>query len=180
MNKPLFLRIINALGQWDEYFTQRVDALGQPGLSPIQKCTDVMWMLAYGCCADQTNDYVWIGGTTAYELLARFCEGVIAIFRPHYLRKPTDDDVQRLVQRHEERGFPAMLGSIDCMHWRWKNCPNGWKGMYTRGDYGATTIILEAVASRDRWIWHCFFFLVWQVPIMISMFWTNPQYSLTY
>lgn len=58
MNKPLFLRIVNALGQWDEYFTQRVDALGQPGLSPIQKCTDVMWMLAYGCCADQTNDYV--------------------------------------------------------------------------------------------------------------------------
>lgn len=30
--------------------------------------------------------------------------------------------------------------------------------MYTRGDYGATTIILEAVTSRDRWIWHCFFF----------------------
>lgn len=72
------------------------------------------------------------------------------MFGPQYLRKPTLDDVQRLLYMHEERGFPGMLGSIDCMHWRWMNCPNGWKGMYTRGDYGIATIILEAVASRDK------------------------------
>ena len=29
--------------------------------------------------------------------------------------------------------------------------------MYTRGDHGVPTIILEAVASHDRWIWHAFF-----------------------
>jgi hypothetical protein len=28
--------------------------------------------------------------------------------------------------------------------------------MYTRGDHGVPTIILEAVASHDRWIWHAF------------------------
>jgi hypothetical protein len=43
------------------------------------------------------------------------------------------------------------------MHWRWEKCPYGWKGMYTRGDHGVPTIILEAVASHDRWIWHAFF-----------------------
>ncbi|XP_052137304.1 uncharacterized protein LOC127755649 [Oryza glaberrima] len=157
MNKPLFLRIMNALSEWDTYFTHRVDALGRHGVSPLQKCTAVMRMLAYSACADETDEYCRIGGTTAYESLDRFCRGVIEIFGPEYLRKPTVDDVQRILQMHEERGFPGMLGSIDCMHWKWKNCPNGWKGMYTRGDYGTATIILEAVASRDRWIWHCFF-----------------------
>jgi hypothetical protein len=29
--------------------------------------------------------------------------------------------------------------------------------MYTRGDQGVPTVILEAVASHDRWIWHAFF-----------------------
>jgi len=50
-----------------------------------------------------------------------------------------------------------MIGSIDCMHWHWEKCPYAWKGQYTRGDHGVPTIILEAVASHDRWIWHGFF-----------------------
>ncbi|XP_033131629.1 uncharacterized protein LOC117126737 [Brassica rapa] len=49
-----------------------------------------------------------------------------------------------------------MIGSIDCMHWEWKNCPTAWKGQYTRGS-GKPTIVLEAVASYDMWIWHAFF-----------------------
>uniref|UniRef100_A0A0D3CZB4 Myb-like domain-containing protein n=1 Tax=Brassica oleracea var. oleracea TaxID=109376 RepID=A0A0D3CZB4_BRAOL len=38
----------------------------------------------------------------------------------------------------------------------WKNCPTAWKGQYTRGS-GKPTIVLEAVASQDLWIWHAFF-----------------------
>ncbi|XP_074342451.1 uncharacterized protein LOC141679991 [Apium graveolens] len=49
------------------------------------------------------------------------------------------------------------MGSIDCMHWQWKNCPKAWKGMFMSGHKGVATIILEAVASSDLWIWHAFF-----------------------
>ena len=42
------------------------------------------------------------------------------------------------------------------MHWEWKNCPTAWKGQYSRGS-GKPTIVLEAVASYDLWIWHAFF-----------------------
>ncbi|CAN0846537.1 hypothetical protein LINGRAHAP2_LOCUS4501 [Linum grandiflorum] len=49
-----------------------------------------------------------------------------------------------------------MIGLIDCMHWEWKNCPTAWAGQYT-GYKKKPTIVLEAVASYDTWIWHAFF-----------------------
>ena len=49
-----------------------------------------------------------------------------------------------------------MLGSLDCMHWKWKNCPTGWGGQYS-GRSRSPSIILEAVADYDLWIWHAFF-----------------------
>ncbi|KAL9669757.1 hypothetical protein QQ045_007306 [Rhodiola kirilowii] len=48
-----------------------------------------------------------------------------------------------------------MVGSIDCMHWEWKNCPTAWQGSHL-GRKGRPTIILEAVALYDTWIWHSF------------------------
>ena len=37
-----------------------------------------------------------------------------------------------------------------------KNCPTAWKVMYC-GHIREPSIILEAVASYDLWIWHSFF-----------------------
>ena len=70
------------------------------------------------------------------------------------MKLPNEDDTVRLLVIGESRGFPAMLGSIDCMHWTCKNCPVAWQGMY-RGHKKETTIILEAVASKDLWNLAC-------------------------
>jgi len=43
------------------------------------------------------------------------------------------------------------------MHWEWKNCPASWKASFQKKLYKVPTIILEAVASYDLWIWHAFF-----------------------
>lgn len=72
------------------------------------------------------------------------------------MRSPLQEDVDHMLSVGEERGFPGMLGSIDCMHWVWKNCPSGWQGMFTGKDK-EPTLILETVASQDLWIWHAFF-----------------------
>ncbi|XP_039135520.1 uncharacterized protein LOC120272808 [Dioscorea cayenensis subsp. rotundata] len=64
------------------------------------------------------------------SLLSKIC--IIKIFAARYLRRSNNDDVGRLLQLHSERhGFPDMLGSIDCIHWHWKNCPVSWKGQFT-------------------------------------------------
>ncbi|XP_042966445.1 uncharacterized protein LOC122300102 [Carya illinoinensis] len=94
--------------------------------------------------------------STAMESLKRFSETIVNVFSDEYLRSSNANDIARLLLVGEQRGFPGMLGSIDCMHWKWKNCPAAWKGMYS-GHIHEPTIILEAVASYDLWIWHAFF-----------------------
>ncbi|VVA39097.1 PREDICTED: putative nuclease HARBI1, partial [Prunus dulcis] len=78
------------------------------------------------------------------------------LYTRDYLRRPTPRDLQRLLQKAESRGFPGMIGSIDCMHWQWKNCPTAWQGDYGNRK-GQKSIILEAVAGFDTWVWHAFF-----------------------
>ncbi|KAL5572986.1 hypothetical protein UlMin_022583 [Ulmus minor] len=113
-------------------------------------------MLAYGLPADATDEYIKIGESTTIESLKRFCRAVVEVFAERYLRSPNANDVARLLHVGEQRGFPGMLGSLDCMHWKWKNCPTAWAGQYA-GRSGSPTIILEVVADYDLWIWHAFF-----------------------
>ena len=151
MNKSFFMRIVHRLSTEVKYFQPTEDAVGRSGLSPLQKCTAAIRQLAYGGGADTVDEYVRLGETTARKCLHHFTAGIIHLFGDEYLRRPTPEDLQRLLYIGEQRGFPGMVGSIDCMHWEWKNCPTSWKGMYSRGTE-KPTIMLEAVASYDLWI----------------------------
>ena len=151
MSRPLFLRIVNEVKQYNPYFIQRTDVIGVLGLSSLQKITVGYRIFAYGTPADSVDEYIRIGENTAIESMRWFVKAVIAMFGDHYLRSPNNIDIARLLQMGEQRGFPDMLGSIDCMHWKWKNYPTSWQGMYT-GHCHEPTIILEAVASQDLWI----------------------------
>jgi hypothetical protein len=81
---------------------------------------------------------------------------VVNIYAEEYLRSPNEDDLVKILAVSEERGFPGMMGSLDCMHWGWKNCPVAEHGQYS-GKEKEPTVILEAVAAHNLWIWHAFF-----------------------
>ncbi|CAM8947365.1 unnamed protein product [Rhodiola kirilowii] len=155
MSRHLFARIMAKLCNHDEYWQQRRDAVGELGLLPEQKMTAAIRMLAYGSCADQCAEITRMGESTTLECMKKFCAHVVFHYKAQYLRSPNVTDMNRLLRRAEQRGFPGMLGSIDCMHWEWKNCPTAWQGAYS-GRSHRPTIILEAVASYDTWIWHSF------------------------
>ena len=156
MQKHLFLRLVDTISARDPYFQQRPNGSGRLGFSALQKCTAALRVLAYATSSDSVDEYMRMSETVVKDCVTHFVEGVISNFGEEYLRKPNEQDVARLLEVGNMRGSPGMMGSIDCMHWEWKNCPTAWAGQFA-GRNGKTTIILEAVASHDLWIWHAFF-----------------------
>ncbi|XP_051118542.1 uncharacterized protein LOC127242876 [Andrographis paniculata] len=113
-------------------------------------------ILAYGFCFDSIDDAIKIGESTTRVAMLKFCEAIINTLKEQYLCDPTTDDIARLLAENKERRFQGMIGSLDCMHWRWDACHVAWRGQYN-GPYGYPTLILEAAASQDLWIWYAFF-----------------------
>lgn len=158
MARSLFFRIAQAVEDHDDYFEQRSDTAGHLELSSLHKITAAFQMLTDGVPADATDVYVRVEENIATESFKRFVKAIVQIFGDEYLRSPNANDTTRLLAIGEERGFPGMLGSIDCMHWKWKNSPTLLPDMHT-GHVHEPNIILEAIASQDLWIWHASFHL---------------------
>nr|XP_043616334.1 uncharacterized protein LOC122588285 [Erigeron canadensis] len=141
MRKEMFIRIARDIHSFNSvqplalsvFHKGATDASGRPGFNNFQKCTSAIRQLAYSYKADALDEYLQMAQDMG----------------------PTEADIERLTVKHEQvHGFSGILGSIDRVHWGWRNCPMAWQGQYTRGNKGHPTIMLEAVASYDLWIWH--------------------------
>ncbi|XP_042027211.1 uncharacterized protein LOC121774391 [Salvia splendens] len=134
--------------------------------------------LAYAGPADIFNEYPQMGEMTSLEVLWQFCKGIREVFGPEFLRKPTSDECQRLLEMHGSvYGFPGMIGSIDCMHWEWKNCPVMWKCQFTTGFKSKhPSIILEVVADYRFRIWHAYFDVAGSKNV-INVLQTSPLFN---
>jgi hypothetical protein len=88
-----------------------------------QKVTSALRMLAYGTLADLVDDHLMMGESQAIKCMKRFVVGIVKVFGEVYLRAPTEEDTARLLEFNKNCAFSGMFGSINCMHWSWKNFP---------------------------------------------------------
>ena len=86
-------------------------------IATYQKVTAALRMLAYGIPADLVDDNLAMGESTAIKCVKRFVVAIVQLYGSTYLRAPTEEDTSRLLEQNAARGFPGMIGSIDCMHW---------------------------------------------------------------
>jgi hypothetical protein len=105
-------------------------------------------MLVYGGHADHLGEYIQMGESTILECVNKFTMTIVEEYCDIYFRESNEQDITRLLEVAEQRGFLGMLSNIDYMHWEWEKCPMAWHGQY-RGHHKKPTIILEAVASYD-------------------------------
>jgi hypothetical protein len=116
MRMILLLSIMHKLSETSLYFSERYDAIGRIGLTVLQKCTTDVLQLAYGMITYTIDEHLKLGKSNTLECLEYYCSGIIEFFESEFLYLPTVTDTQRLLAKAEERGFLAMLWSIDCMY----------------------------------------------------------------
>ena len=113
-------------------------------------------ILAYGIPTDATNEYIKIVNSTTIECVKRFCCAIVEIFAGRYLWEPTANDVTRFLYTGEQRGFPGMLGSLDCMHADGRIVQQ--HGLANTLDVVVhQQLFLRFVADYDLWIWYAYF-----------------------
>ncbi|KAJ0870022.1 putative harbinger transposase-derived protein [Helianthus annuus] len=157
MSKSLFLKIFNNVEANNEWFQEGLDGRMKKSFTTLQKVTSAIKQLATGNPPDENDEYLNMAERTSRECLEYFCETVCTMYAGEFLRRPTSHDVALLYQAHEERHhLPVMLGSLDCTHFVWRMCPIELRGQYVKGDHQYPTVMLEAVASQDLWVWHAF------------------------
>lgn len=113
---------------------------------------------AYGVAAHTFCDYFQMSFDMGMQCMKQFDSFMAKEFAAEFLRKPTKKDLQEIVKLHEAiHGVPGMLGSLDCMHVNWKNCPKAWEGSFKKGQGKPNTIVLEAMCDYHLWFWHVSF-----------------------
>jgi hypothetical protein len=116
MCKAMFIDICHAVAARNVYFKRKPNAASLSGFATVQKVTAALRMLAYGGSADRLDECFRMGKTTILESLVHFTRTMVDLYGQSYLRPPNAEDIARLLQKAEERGFSAMIDSIDYMH----------------------------------------------------------------
>lgn len=137
------------------FFQTAPDALGVFGSSNLQKVCAAISQMAYGTASDHVEEYTGVADGTARKSLRKFCKNVIRQYGPEYLGAWKEADIKKEMGVNAARGFPRMLGSVDCTHWQWKMCPISWQGMYQDTNRKRSTVA-EAIAGHDMYFFQAF------------------------
>jgi len=115
----------------------------------------VFRVIAYGEAADRAEEYVRLSRTVIATSTKLLMEFIVTRSGRTYLRRPNQDELNKIMERNRERGMPGCIGSLDCCHWEWHQCPTGTAGAY-QSRKGKRGIFVEAVYDEDLWVWHLF------------------------
>ncbi|XP_068304456.1 uncharacterized protein [Pyrus communis] len=116
MRRHVFERLLRDVQQVNPDFRQKWNRARRPGFSPHQNATVALQMMAYGSSADSMDEIHGMSEFTCLDTLEQLCDIIVQVYKNEYLREPNQEDLNRLIHKAEDRGFPSMIGSLDCMH----------------------------------------------------------------
>jgi hypothetical protein len=157
MPRAVFNRIKDAIFDKGLFREKVANFSGKKGIHPLVRLTACIRRLAYGDSADRDDENLDMAESTINMSLKQFNKLMIEEFGAQYLNRcPSAAEIERVTTINAGRGFPGMFASWDCKHFSWKNCPVSLAGQY-KGKESDKTLVLEAIADADLYIWYYFF-----------------------
>jgi Plant transposon protein len=102
---------------------------------------------AYGVPCQTFAPYYQMSPTFARDCCSEFDNAMIQCFQKEYRRLPTAQDIKNITSLHRKvHQVDGWIGSLDCTHTFWKNCPKAWAGSF-KGKEEKPSLVLEAVAD---------------------------------
>jgi Plant transposon protein len=140
-------------------FIHKTDCFGNKGIYPLVKLVASFRFLAYGDSYDREDENLRIAESTLNAIVRQFCNLLVTSFGAQYLNRCLNTEERKVIsEAMASKGFPGCIGSWDCKHFVWKNCPMRLAGQHQgHSDGGKKTMILEAIADHRRYIWQANF-----------------------
>jgi Plant transposon protein len=124
-------------------FSHKKDATGKLGIHPLVRTVACFRYLAYIISFDSCDESLRLSATCCLDSVKEFCSLVVQNFGIFDLnRTPLKEERNRILNYNKSRGFPRMLASRGCSHFKWDKCPRNMK-----------TVVLECVVDCNLWIW---------------------------
>ena len=67
-------------------------------------------MIAYGSPTDSMNETHGMHESTCLDTLEQLCDTIVQVYKNKYLHEPSQEDLNRLLHKAENCGFPSMYG----------------------------------------------------------------------
>jgi len=110
--------------------------------------------LAYGVPPHAFIDYFQMSSPYARECCKQFDKVIKSLYQQEFLRLPTVEDFKAITKLHKDiHHVDGLIGSLDCTHTYWKNCPKAWQQSF-KGKEKQPSIVLEAVSDYHLFFWH--------------------------
>jgi hypothetical protein len=125
MSRANYDNLRNYLSSTQPFFSDGYDVTNRERISTDAKILISLKYLAYGCSVNAFRDYFQLGESTAMLCVKTFIKVISnSMFCERYFSFFTPTDAKQVeALHHEKHGIRGMLGSLDCSHFVWGNCP---------------------------------------------------------
>jgi Plant transposon protein len=157
IRKAMADELLPYVANQDPWFAElSVGIAHRRGIDPKAKLLLALKILGYGASSYAFINIFQMGEAAAAKTVEKFCRLVRSSDELHscFLRGMTRADAHCVSDLHYDcYGVEGMIGSLDCMHAYWKNCPMAYRPVYA-GKEGKASLVLEAVADHNLFFWH--------------------------